>query len=217
MTRSSGAPRVPGTTLLNIAPRLFSEPFVSAVVQPTIADFQSEVLAAGPSRVRRLRAQCRGCWAFWTLLFVAPFASWAVPSSNVAGVDVARVAIVWAVVMVAAVPMIGAWAALVAAVGTLVAILIHAWYERHPAELPAPSDPRWRSPQINFSSTEVAGNIGGLIFVVGSVLIVSLGIPSIFWFLIAGTVAGGVVAWALAALHTREPSRRLPHNRIVCR
>src|SRR5262249_17719908 len=217
MTRSSDAPRVPGTTLLRLAPRLFSEPFVSTVVQPTVADFQAEILATGPSRVKRLRAQCRGYCAFWTLLFVAPFASWAVPTSNLAGVDVGRVAIVWAVVMVTAVPIIGPWAALVAAFGTFVAMLIHSWYERHPAALPAPGDPPWRAPPITFSSLGVAGNIGGLIFVVGSVLLVSLGIPSILWFLFAGTVAGSAVAWALVAWHTRQPTGRLPQNRIVCR
>src|SRR5262245_794219 len=119
--------------------------------------------------------------------------------------------------MVAAVPMIGPWAALVAAVGTFVAMLIHSWYERHPAELPTPSESPWRSPQINFSSMDVAGNIGGLIFVVGSVFIVSLGIPSILWFLFAGTVAGCAVAWGLGGWHTRQTTGRLLQNRIVCR
>ena len=66
-----------------------------------------------------------------------------------------------------------------------------------------PPDAPWRSPQINFSSTDVAGNVGGLIFVVGSVLIVSLGLPSVFWFLLAGTIAACFVAWGLAAWHSR--------------
>jgi hypothetical protein len=44
------------------------------------------------------------------------------------------------------------------------AIVIHRWYQQHPSELPAPPEPRQKaSPEINFSSTEVAGNIGGLI------------------------------------------------------
>jgi hypothetical protein len=61
-------------------------------------------------------------------------------------------------------PVLGAWVAVVTAVGTLFAILIHAWYDRHPSDIPIPTEPPRRSPQINFSSTEVAGNIGGLIF-----------------------------------------------------
>ena len=98
---------------------------------------------------------------------------------------------------------LGAWTAFVTAAGALIAFLIHAWYERHPSEIAMPPDAPWRSPQINFSSTDVAGNVGGLIFVVGSVLIVSLGLPSVFWFLLAGTIAACFVAWGLAAWHSR--------------
>jgi hypothetical protein len=100
---------------------------------------------------------------------------------------------------------------------TLVAILIHAWYERHPSDIPIPTEPQRRSPQINFSSTDVAGNIGGLIFVVGSVFIVAIGLPSVIWFLFAATVAGGFLAWALVTWHTSHPKRGLPENRIVLR
>ena len=94
------------------------------------------------------------------------------------------------------------------AAGTLVALLIHAWYDRHPSDIPTPAEPQRRPPQINFSSTEVAGNIGGLIFVVGSVFIVTLGLPSVIWFLFAGTIAGCFLAWALVAWHTSHPKRR---------
>src|SRR5262249_62152776 len=82
MTRPANSPRVPGRTLLKIARLLFSERFVSAVVHPTIADLQSEVAAAGASRVRRLRAQWRGCCAFWRVTPGAPFAAWAAPTRN---------------------------------------------------------------------------------------------------------------------------------------
>jgi hypothetical protein len=60
MTRPANSPRVPGTTLLKIADRLFSEHFVAAVIQPTIADLQSELAVAGVSRIKRLRAHWRG-------------------------------------------------------------------------------------------------------------------------------------------------------------
>ncbi|HWF83270.1 MAG TPA: hypothetical protein VG222_00390 [Vicinamibacterales bacterium] len=113
--------------------------------------------------------------------------------------------------------MLGAWVAFVAAAGALLAIVIHAWYRRHPSDLPTPTEPQRRSPQINFSSTEVAGNVGGLIFVVGSVIIVAVGLPSVFWFLLAGTVAGCFLAWGLVAWHTSHPKWGLPENRIVCR
>jgi hypothetical protein len=210
-------PHAPGTVLLKIAPLLFSERFVSAVVEPTIADLQSEALAPGSGRVKRLRAIGRGYWAFWTFLFVAPFASWAAPTRYVDGLAVSRAVIGAMIIALVAVPVLGAWVALVSGFGALVAILIHAWYERHPSRLPSPSDTPTRSLQINFSSTQVGGNAGGLIFVVGSILIVSLGLPSVFWFLLAGSIAACFLAWGLAAWHTRHPYRGLPESRITLR
>ena len=191
--------RAPGTLLLAIAPLLFNERFISTVVRPTIADLQREVGAAGQHRVNRARARWRGYRAFWTLVLVAPFATWAdeVPD---AAAGRAAIPIVVAIFMIVT---LGAWTAFVAVAAAAVALLIHMWYERHPCELAAPSDGVWRSPQINFSSTEVAGNVGGLIFVVGSVVIVSLAVPAIFWFLCAGTVAACFLAWGLVAWHAR--------------
>ena len=190
----------PGTRLLKIAAWLFNERFIAIVVRPTIADLQSEVAAAGSDRVKRLRARWRGYSAFWTLMFVAPFASWSDELPNIA---MSRIAAGSAFVTVLIVVTLGVWTVLVAAAGTVVACLIHAWYERHPSQVALPPEGPWRSPQINFSSTDVAGNVGGLIFVVGSVLIVSLAVPSIFEFLLAGAIAACFVAWALAAWHMR--------------
>ena len=72
MTGSTSGPRVPGTTLLKIARRLFNENLLAAVVQPTIADLQREIADAGPDGLKRLRAQWRGYCAFWRLTLVAP-------------------------------------------------------------------------------------------------------------------------------------------------
>ena len=223
MTGSTSSPRVPGTTLLKIARLLFNEHLFSAVVQPTIADLQRETANAGPDGLKRLLAQWRGYCAFWTLTLVAPFASWASPAADAGGVAfpdaIARLAVGSIVVALLAIvgPVLGAWVAVVTAAGTLFAILIRAWYDRHPSDIPAPAEPQRRSPQINFSSTEVAGNIGGLIFVVGSVFIVAIGVPSVIWFLFATTVAGCFLAWALVAWHGSHPKRGLPENRIVLR
>jgi hypothetical protein len=223
MTGSTSSPRVPGTTLLKIARLLFNEHLLSAVVQPTIADLQREIANAGPNGLKRLRAQWRGYCAFWTLTLVAPFASWASPAADAGRVAfpdaIARLAVGSIVVALLAIvgPVLGAWVAVVTAAGALFAILIHAWYDRHPSDIPTPAEPQRRSPQINFSSTEVAGNIGGLIFVVGSVFIVAIGLPSVIWFLFAATVAGCFLAWALVAWHRSHPTRGLPGNRIVLR
>jgi hypothetical protein len=223
MTGSTSSPRVPGTTLLKLARLLFNEHLLSAVVQPTIADLQREIADAGPKRLRRLRAQWRGYCAFWTLTLVAPFASWASPAADAGGVAfpvaIARLAVGSIVVTLFAIvgPVLGAWVAVVTAAGALFAILIHAWYRRHPSDLPTPAEPQGRSPQINFSSTEVPANIGGLIFVIGSVFIVAVGLPSVIGFLFAATVAGCFLAWALVAWHRSHPTCGLPENRIALR
>ena len=223
MTGSTSGPRVPGTTLLMLARLLFNEHLVSAVIQPTIADLQREVAVAGHHGLKRLRARWRGYFAFWTLALIAPFMSSASPVGDNGPVTspgvIARLAVGSIVVGLLAVvgPVLGAWVAVVTAAGALIAIVMHAWYDRHPSELPTPAEPQWRSPQINFSSTEVAGNIGGLIFVVGSVFIAAIGVPSVIWFLVAATTAGCFLGWRLAARHTSHPERGRPENLTVLR
>ena len=228
MTGSNDDRYAPGATLLRIAPLLFNERFVSAVVQPTIADLQAEFAAAGGNRAKRLRARWRGYCAFWALTLAAPFASWSAAawstqSSETPAAALSRVARRMAdgaaVLTLVAIcrAMLGLSYAIVAAAGALFAVVIHAWYERHPSDLPAPPDRPWRTPQINFSSTDVAGNVGGLIFVVGSLLVVSIAVPSVLWFLAAGIATGGFLAWRLVAWHTSHPKWGLPENRIVLR
>ncbi len=122
---------MPGTWLLKIAPLVFNERFIEIVVRPTIADLQSEVAAAGSNHAKRFRVRCRGYAAFWTLMFVAPFASWSEERANVAsGLAAGSV-----VVTLLTVVTLGPWTALVAAGATLVALLLHGWYERHPSEI----------------------------------------------------------------------------------
>ena len=223
MTETTRGPRVPGTILMKIARLLFNERLRSTVILPTISDLQREIANAGPGGLKRLRAQWRGYCAFWTMLVVALFECCSSPVEE-AGViafpdAVARFAVGSIVVTLLVIvgPVVGVWFAVMTAAGTLLAILIHAWYARHPSDIPIPTEPQRRSPQINFSSTEVAGNVGGLIFVVGSVFIVAIGLPSVIWFLFAATVAGCVLAWALVAWHTSYPKSGLPENRIVLR
>jgi hypothetical protein len=190
---------------------LVNERFIATVVRPTIADLQSELAAAGPDRLKRLAARWRGYCAFWTLLLVSPFALWSNDRPYTASDSVA---VGSAIVTLVTVATLGAWIAFVAVAATLVAFLIHAWYKWHPSEIAMPPAASWRSPQIKVSSTEVGSNIGGLIFVVGSVLVVSLGVPSVVWFLVASTIAACFVAWGLAAWHTRARAEdRTPAGR----
>jgi hypothetical protein len=223
MTGTSSGSRVPGTTLLKVARLLLNDHLVSTVVQPTISDLQRECADAGPRRVARLRAQWSGYRAFWTVMLVAPFASRSSPARDAGTVAfpdaVARLAVgsILLALLVLVGPLLGLWVAAITAVGAVFAILMHAWYVRHPSDIPAPAEPQRRTPQINFSSTDVAGNIGGLIFVVGSVFIVAVGLPSVIWFLFAATVAGSLLAWALVVWHASHPKRGLPENLIVLR
>jgi hypothetical protein len=212
-----------GETLLKIARLLFDEHVLSTVIAPTIADLQREIADAGPDRLKRVRAQWRGYRAFWTLALIAPFASWGLPpqqAGTVAFPDaVARLAAASILLALLALvgPALAVWMAVVLVSGILVAMVIHVWYKRHPSNLPTPTEPQRRSPQINFSSTEVAGNVGGLIFVVGSVFIVVIGLPSVIWFLFGATIAGCLVAWGLVTWHASHPKRGLPENRMVLR
>ena len=223
MTGHTSGPRAPGTRLLTIARVLIGDRLFSTVVEPTIADFQREIANAGASRFGRARARWRGYRAFWTVMLVAPLAFRPSPAQEAGALAfpdaVARLAVGSIVVALLVIvgPLLGVWVAAVAAAGALFAMVMHAWYVRHPSDIPAPTEPKRRSPQINFSSTEVAGNIGGLIFVLGSVGIVAVGLPSVIWFLCTAAVAGCVLAWALVAWHASHPKRGLPENLIVLR
>jgi len=221
---TTNGPRVPGTTLLKIARLLVNDHLMATVVQPTISDLQREISAAGPRRVARLRAQWRGYCAFCRVIAAAPFAAWSRPTESAGAVAfpdvVARLGVGSIVVALVAIvgPMLGPWVAVIIVAGMLLAFGLHAWYDRHPSEIPTPDEPPCqRRPQINFSCTEVAGNIGGLIFVLGSVLIIAVGLPSVIWFLFAATAAGCLVAWGLVAWHASRPRRGLPENLIELR
>ena len=223
MTAPTSGPRVPGTTLLKIARLLCNEQVLSELVEPTIADLQRESVETGSNNVKRLRAVWRGYGAFWLVMLIAPFASRSLLREEVTAVGfpdaIPRVALGSIVITLVAIggPLLGAWVAVVLAAGVACAFVIHAWSVRHPSHIPTATRRRWHQPQINFSSTDVEGNMGGLIFVVGSVFIVAIGLPSVIWFLFAAAAAGCVLGWWLVAWNTRHPKRGLPENRIVLR
>ena len=201
-----------GQTLLKIGRVLFDERLYSTAVEPTIADLRRELADAGSTRAR-VQARWRGYAAFWKLVLLAPFIDRSSLSPRSA---VAAVVLVFALVE-PGVSMLGIWLLAVTAGAVLCATALHAWYNSHPSDVPGPSEPRKATPQINFSSTEVAGNIGGLIFAIGSLFIVVVGVPAVIWFLFAGTAAGCVIAWGLVQRHIKRPRSGLPENLIVLR
>ncbi len=214
--------KLPGARLLEIARLIFDPEVLATVVHPTIADLQREMNEAGPLRGRRLIARWRGYRAFWTVVLVAPLAFWRSPVKRLAGLSfvdlVERVAVslIAATLLQLAWQVLGAWTIAAAMVLGFAAVTIHKWYERHPGHVGTDTD-QPRRPEINLSAIHVRANAGGLIFVVGSVLIIMLGLPMLRWFLFAGTAAGVLLACALLLWHAIHPFDATPRNRVVHR
>lgn len=220
MTRSTSHPRGPGRFLLRLASVLFDDGVVASVVAPTIADLQAEVSRARTRRAA-VRARLHGYAAFWTLVLFAPVAAhaWPVADDRVMTVPARRSGVgVWLVLAALlgfTSPALTPWTATVLAGGAIVAIAIHAWYSRHPSLLPSPNGER--RPEINFSAVPVGGNIGGLIFVAGSMAILVSGLPMWRWFFGVAVAGGVLTAGVVYAWHTARPGGGLPQNRIVLR
>jgi hypothetical protein len=198
--------------LLQIARALFDEPVCSAIIDPAIADLQREVQDA-QGRLQRAQAYLRGYLAFWTLVVMAPFTlrgrraggglmTLLLGRTGANGLIVFVVALIWA-----SWPMFGRFIAAAVIGGALVALALRRWYTRHPSTVA--SDRRLASrpsAEINLSSIPVAGDIGGLFFVVGTVMTVLLGVPAVRWFIL-GSIAGGfVLAFGVYAWRSSHPS-----------
>ena len=87
--------------------------------------------------------------------------------------------------------------------GLVLAVVLHRW-AGDPSHGFAATDPLT---PINIASVHIGGDAGGLIFVLGSVAILGLGIPTLRWFLVAsvivaGAVATGRIAWMSG--HSRD-------------
>src|SRR5689334_10737870 len=72
--------------------------------------------------------------------------------------------------------------------GIPLAVMLHFYADADPADLtPA------RAVVINIATIRVGGDAGGLIFVLGSIAIVMLGLPSVRWFLLASVAAAALL------------------------
>ncbi len=83
--------------------------------------------------------------------------------------------------------------------------------------LAPPVAQRGHQPEINFSAIHVGGDVGGLIFVVGSVVIVLTGVPDTSCFLLGAAIGGLSVARALVWLHARRRPDAPGHLSVTCR
>ena len=102
--------------------------------------------------------------------------------------------------------------------GAVMAIALRRWNTRHPSEL-APRGGRGSMPgaEINLSSIPVAGDIGGLMFVIGAIVTVLLGLPDIRWFVLGSVVVGAVLAGGLFAWRSSHAGALTPANSILRR
>lgn len=206
------APRArrPGRLLLALANRLFDEPARTRVVLPAIADFQQEVLSAD-TRGDRVRAYLRGGAALSRLVVLSPWlpsTAGGSPTTILFGRSGGRALALLVMTLYAAIwPLFGWFVAAVLVVGCALAMALHRWHDRHPSEI-APAHPlaSFHHPQINISSIPVAGDVGGMFFVVGSVLIVLLALPDLRWFALGTMLTGGALSRALVRWHASHRS-----------
>ena len=120
--------------------------------------------------------------------------------------------------LVATWPMFGGFVTAAVVAGAVLAMALRRWNNRHPSTL-APVGAFGAQPkaEINMSSVPVAGDIGGLFFVVGAVIIVLLGLPDVRWFVLASVVVGGAMAAGLFAWRSSHASSLTPANTIQIR
>lgn len=225
MTPSNRTPDLPGARLLTLARLVFDEPVVSSAIAPAIADLQHDVREAGASRRRRLAARCRGYWSVWVLMLLLPLALAFSPGARsdrnaLRGRSGGATLAVLVAVLFASTwgQFLGVFVAGTIVGGVLLAVTLRWWHSRHPStSVDAEPLALNRAPEINLSSIRVAGNIGGLMFAVGSTVIVMLGLPELRWFFLAAVAGGLVVAAVLFRWRGGHPFTGLPENSIVTR
>jgi hypothetical protein len=99
--------------------------------------------------------------------------------------------------------------------GAVMAVALRRWNTRHPSQF-AVADRR-PGAEINLSSIPVAGDFGGLLFVIGAIITVLLGLPDIRWFVLASVVVGAVLAGGLFLWRSTRSSALVPANSILRR
>ena len=103
-----------------------------------------------------------------------------------------------------------------AVAGTIAAVMIRRWHTRHPSVLPY--TPRTRVPEINLSRIPVAGDAAGLMFAIGAVVVVIIGVPDLAWYFVTALVCAGLLAWGLVVRRSRlaTEGRRGPRLFALC-
>jgi hypothetical protein len=211
MSPSTHNRSLPGALFLNFARLIFPAQIIASVFSPAVADFREELREAGASRIKRCAIHCRWYWALCSLVMVAPLSVRTSPVSGHADAVVSAPNGGWLLLLLAATLYIGTWRFFgsfvisTASAGVALACAMRTWHDRHPAVVVEP----WRLAalppvQINLSAIRVAGDGPGLIFAAGTVLIVVVGLPGLWWFFVAAGLGSLLVAWRLFMRRSTE-------------
>jgi hypothetical protein len=202
-------PNHPGTVFLRAAAHLFDAAVVERVFVPAVADLQAEWRAT-TGRFARVRVRVRGGLSLFVLAVVTPFhVSASLDAGEVAAVRPSAggwfLVVLASTLYAATFPLLGPFSVPSALLGVAVACAVRAWRARHPSDL---TDALRRRPnataEINLSAIPVAGDLAGLMFALGSVSIVVIGLPGMPWYVLGVVVGSAIAAVTLRAWHTRS-------------
>src|SRR5688500_12256655 len=97
----------------------------------------------------------------------------------------------------------GRFSIVAAAAGVATGVWLHWWYRRHPASL-ARNGPDRRPQMLNISAVYVGGDAAGLAFV-GCVVIFTMGLPPLRWFVVASALLAVAFAATVIGWHRTHP------------
>src|SRR5688572_23815108 len=113
-------------------------------------------------------------------------------------------------------PVFGTFTVGAVGCGLVLSVALRTWYNAHPltryARVPLAS----RRPEINFSAQPVAGDVGGLLFACGALVILVFGVPGLHWFFAVSMLCAAIAAGALIAWR-RSHASSLENHAPLCR
>jgi hypothetical protein len=201
MSGSAEHSRSAGARFLRFARHIYSDATIAAVFSPAVADLQEEIAAAGASRIRRALTWCRWSGALLVLAVVVAVTMPSARTKSAASALLPHRSGGWFLVVLAAALYGGTWqffgwfVAAALPFGAALAVVMRSWHNHHPLAVATSARPGRRDPEINLSAIHVAGDVAGLMFAVGSVVIVLVGLPTLWWFVAAVGVGSVMVAF----------------------
>ena len=103
-------------------------------------------------------------------------------------------------------PFFGTFTVAAVIAGAFLSMSMRTWHDDNPTRDDEPQITAVHS-EINMASIPVRGDAAGLLFAVGSVVIL-LALPQLRWFLIASVVCAAVAGFALIKWNTRASSSK---------